>query len=135
MTRWRSIGRGFARDTGGAAAVEFALVSVAFFAMLFGIMYMAVIVFTNASLQWAVSEASRLPEINPSVSQSEIANAINQKLSTTGITNASVTYSVSQSGTTKTGTIAASFDKTYTVPMIDTFNIHYSAQTTVPLGG
>jgi len=124
----------FVCDTGGAAAVEFALVSVAFFSLLFGIIFIAIFLYTNATLQWAMSRAARLPEIDTAVSQSDIAGEINNDLSTAGITDASVTYSVTQSGGTKVGTISASFDRTYSVPLVDTFNIHYSATTSVPLG-
>ncbi len=134
MTGRRCAWRRFVGDAGGAAAVEFALVSVAFFSLLFGIIFLAIFLYTNATLQWAISRAARLPEIDTAVSQSTIAAAINSDLSTAGITDASVTYSVTQSGTTKVGTISASFERTYEVPLIDTFNIHYAATTSVPLG-
>ncbi|MDE2013469.1 MAG: pilus assembly protein [Alphaproteobacteria bacterium] len=133
MTGRRFAWQRFSRDAGGAAAVEFALVSVAFFSLLFGIIFLAIFLYTNATLQWAISRAARLPEIDAAVSQSQITQAIDKDLSTAGITDASVTYSVSQSGGATIGTISASFDRTYSVPLIDTFNLHYSATTSVPL--
>ena len=134
MSGRRRAWRRFAGDTGGTAAVEFALVSVAFFSLLFGIIFLAIFLYTNATLQWAISRAARLPEIDTAVSQSTIAAAINNDLLTAGITDASVTYSVSQSGGTQIGTISASFERTYSVPLVSTFDIHYSATTSVPLG-
>ena len=134
MTRRLFEWRDFARDTNGAAAVEFAIVSVAFFAFLFAIAYVAIILFPNATLQWAVESASRLAAINTAVTQGEIADAVDGYLSSAGVSNANVTYTVTQSGTMKIASISASFDKTYVVPLIDSFEIHFSASTSVPQG-
>ncbi len=127
--------KAFARDAGGAAAVEFAIVCSAFLMFLFAIAYLGIIMFTDATLHWAVEKSSRLAVINASVTQSEIASAVNSYLASADAPAASVTYTVSQSGTLKTGQIVASFTKQYTVPMIRTFEINYSATTSVPLQG
>jgi Flp pilus assembly protein TadG len=47
------------RDTGGATAVEFAIVSFPFIALLFGILSVALFFFTNFSIENAVWQASR----------------------------------------------------------------------------
>ena len=125
---------GFARDTGGAAAVEFAIVSTAFLSFLFAIAYLGLIMFTDATLQWAVEKSSRLAAIDPTVTQTEIAAAVNSYLASANGPTANVTYNVSTSGSVKTGTIAASVTKSYTVPMIKTFDITYTASTSVPIG-
>lgn len=52
--------RGFARRQDGAAAVEFALVAVPFFALLFAILQTAIIFFASQALQAAVADSSRL---------------------------------------------------------------------------
>lgn len=122
------------RDNDGAAAVEFAIVSVAFLTFLFAIAYMAIILFTNATLQWAVEKSARLVAINPNVTQSEISDAINTYLASADAPAANVTYSTTQSGTINTGNISASFSKSYTVPLINTFTINFMAATSVPLG-
>jgi len=126
--------RAFARDTGGAAAVEFAIVSTAFLTFLFAIAYLGIIFFTDATLQWAVEKGSRLAAIDPAVTQTEIATAVNTYLTSANAPAASVSYTVTQSGTMKTAYILATFSKSYTVPMIRTFEITYSANASVPLG-
>ena len=122
------------RDEDGTAAIEFALVSVPFFMFLFAIAYIAIFAFNYATLQWAVAKASRLPEINSAVTQSEIASAVDSYLSDAGIAGASVTYSVSQNGSVKTANISATYERSYSVPLINTFDIHYTASSSVPLG-
>jgi Flp pilus assembly protein TadG len=125
--------RHFADDERGAAAVEFAVVSVAFFMFIFAIAYIAIIMFTNATLQWAVESGSRLAAINQSATQSDISNAVNNYLAAANAPSATVDYSVSQTGTLKTATISASFSESYSVPLINTFAIDYNATTSVPL--
>ena len=124
--------RNFARDQSGATAVEFALVSSAFIALVMGICYVGLMLFNNLSLEWAVASASRLAEINKSVTQTTIAQAVNDRLSSMALPNATVSYNSSVSGGLRTAVITASYDQTYTLPLVSTFNIHFSSSITVP---
>jgi len=49
----------FKKDEDGATAVEFAFVALPFFALLFGIMELAIVFFVNSALTHATSEAGR----------------------------------------------------------------------------
>ena len=124
---------GFMGDDSGAAAVEFAVVSVAFFAFIFAIAYVGIFMFTNATLQWAVESGSRLAAIDQSATQSDISDAVNSYLTAANAPLATVSYTVSQAGALKLATVSASFSETYSVPLINTFNINYNASTSVPL--
>lgn len=53
-------GRNFARAEGGATAVEFALLGIPFFALLFALIEVCVIYFATANLDSVVAEAGRL---------------------------------------------------------------------------
>ena len=122
----------FARNESGATAVEFALVSSAFIALVLGICYVAIMLFNNLSLGWALANASRLAEINKSVTQTAITQAVNDRLSSMALPNATVSYNSSVSGGLRTAVITASYDQTYTLPLVSTFNIHFSSSITVP---
>ena len=50
----------FAKEEDGATAIEFAVVALPFFALLFGIMELAIVFFVNSALVHATSEAGRL---------------------------------------------------------------------------
>jgi len=50
----------FRKEEDGATAVEFAFVALPFFALLFGIMELAIVFFVNSALVHATSEAGRL---------------------------------------------------------------------------
>ena len=116
-----------------AAAVEFALVSTAFLALIIGLCYMGIMLFNNMSLQWAVEDAARVAEINSAATQSDIATAVNSYLSSVGLPNATVTYSSSVTSGATIATITASYNQTYALPMISTFNIHFTSNLSVPI--
>jgi len=120
-------------DEGGAAAVEFALVSTAFLAMVIGLCYIGIMLFNNMSLQWAVEKAARVAEINTAATQSDIADAVNSYLASEGLPNATVVYSSSVSGGVTSATIQASYSQSYALPMISTFHINFSSNLTVPI--
>jgi Flp pilus assembly protein TadG len=135
MTRTFRPGRiRFARDASGAASVEFAIISTVFIVLMFGMSYAAIMLFDRASLQWAVERASRLAVIDVNASQAEIASSINDYLAGAGLPSADVEYSVSNSSGYPIANIQASFQRTYTVPLVATFNVNFSASTYVPRG-
>ena len=125
----------FIREDTGATAVEFALVSSAFLALVLGVCYLGLILFNNMTLEWALTRAARLAEINKAVTVSDIAQAVNGYLASTGLPNATITYSSTVSGGLRSATIAAGFSRTYEVPMISTFNINFHSSITVPQPG
>jgi Flp pilus assembly protein TadG len=128
--------RNFVRDQDGTTAVEFALVSSALIALVLGICYVAIMLFNNLSLEWALANASRLAEINKSVTQITIAQAVNTHLASMNLPNATVVYTSSvSSGGLRTAQITAGYYQTYTLPLVSTFNIHFSANITVPQPG
>jgi len=127
------ITRRFLREDAGATAVEFAMVSSAFMALVMGVCYLGLMLFDNMTLDWALTRASRLAEINKAVTQAQITQAVNGYLASSGLPNATVQYSstLSSSGL-RSATIAASFRQTFEVPMISTFDINFSSNITVP---
>jgi len=125
--------RRFLREDAGATAVEFAMVSSAFLSLVVGVCYLGLMLFNNMTLEWALTRASRLAEINKAVTQAQITQAVNGYLASSGLPNATVQYSstLSSSGL-RSATIAASFRQTFEVPMISTFDINFSSNITVP---
>ena len=54
------------RDSGGATAVEFGLTAPIFMALLFGVVEVALAVWTQFGLQYGVEAAARCATVNPS---------------------------------------------------------------------
>ena len=76
--------RRFARQQDGAAAVEFALVALPFFALIFAILETALVFFAGQTLETAVSDAGRLimtgQAQNAGFSQDDFKNAVCARL-------------------------------------------------------
>ena len=129
--RTRQVLAGVARNQGGAAAVEFAIVSSVFVAFILAIAYLGIMLYTDLGVHWALEKGARVAAINTSTTQTAVATAINNYLNGIGIPSATVTYTVSTSTITR-AYISATLTQTYTVPLIKRFTITYSANTYVP---
>jgi Flp pilus assembly protein TadG len=129
--RIRQIPSRIARNQGGAAAVEFAIVSSVFLSFILGIAYLGIMLYTDLAVHWALEKGARVAEIDTSTTQTAVAAAINGYLSGMHVSSATVTYTVSNATITR-AYITASLTKTYSIPFIRTFTITFSANTYVP---
>ena len=122
----------FARNASGAAALEFAIISVVFILMIFGIIYLGIILHTNATLQWAVENSVRSAVIAESTTQAQMTTKVNGFLTSVNMPSAdSVSYAVA--GTTpKIATLTANLTRTYTIPLVGTYTINYTATAKMP---
>ena len=134
MSKPRLFAARIARDKSGAAAVEFAIVSVAFLALIFGISYLGIMLYNSLSLNWAMEKGARIAALNKAATQSEIATAINSYLTSVKVPTATVTATNVTVDGVNGLSISATFTRTYAVPLISTFTITHSATTYVPLG-
>ena len=116
----------------GAAAVEFALVSVAFFTTVIGITYVAIMAFNTFAINRAIKLASRQAEINNSVTQASLTSTINNYLVSVGASHATVNYNVTSSGGVAIANISASYQQTYNIPFIPAIHLTFSSSATVP---
>ena len=123
---------GLRADESGAAALEFALVSSAFITMIFGIVYFAIMLNTNATLQWAVETTIRQAAIDASVTQTQLTTTLNGHLAATNMPDATVNYSVATVGAMQVATLTGTFTRTFTIPFVGTFNTTYSATAKTP---
>ena len=128
--------RYWVHDEAGATAVEFALVSTALISFLIGIAYLSIVLFNNLSLEWALTKASRIAEINNAATQGDISDAVNAYLASMSLPTATVNYASSLGANgVRTATISAGYSQTYVVPMVSTFTINFHSDVTVPQPG
>jgi Flp pilus assembly protein TadG len=115
------------RDESGAAAVEFAIVSVVFITFIFGIAFTALMLHTNATLQWVVETTIREAALNPNITQAQMRTAVNDLLASMKMPGASsVDYNVTADAI-PVANLTASFNRTFTIPFVGTFNNTYTA--------
>jgi Flp pilus assembly protein TadG len=121
------------RDASGAAALEFAIVGNAFLLLLFGTAYVAIMLWHEANLDWAVESGARVAVLNSAATQSDVSTAVNGYLASVGMGNATVAYTTSTSGGVTVGQITATKTEAFTVPFLSTYNITYNASANVPM--
>lgn len=127
--------RRFAREDSGAYAVEFALISTAFFTLMFGTAYISIMMWYRSTLQWAVEKGIRMAAIDKTTTQAQITTAINDYLTSASLGNATVTYSTAVYSGVNVSTVTASFTKSVTIPFVSTFDQTYSSTAKIPEQG
>lgn len=129
----RKIPGRFLSEEGGTAAVEFAIVSSAFFAFVIGIAYVGIILYNNTSLNYAVEDAARTVAINNTATLDQIRSKVNSYMTSAGLPSANVQYSTSTINNVLTGHIVANYNQSYTLPFVNTFHLTFTADAYVPL--
>jgi Flp pilus assembly protein TadG len=132
MKRMLSRSLRFACATSGAAAVEFAIVSVVFITMIFAIIYLGFMLHTNSTLQWVVENSVRSAVISEGMTQSQMTTKVNELMTSMNMPNAdSVSYNVT--GTAPPiATLTANLSRTYTIPFLGSYTINHSATAKMP---
>jgi len=121
----------FVRDSSGGAAVEFAVVGNVFLMFIICIAYVAIILWHEAHLDWAVQRSSRLAALGTTTA-SDLQTAVNGYLSSVGMNPATVQYQVNTMGGAKVAQISASMTETFTVPLFKPINLTYTSSAKVP---
>ena len=102
--------------------------------VIIGVAYVGIMLFNNLSLDWAVQRAVRQVTLNHAITTAQVRTTINDYLNSVGLANANVEYGVVTSNAVQTGSIAANYTQTYTLPFVSTFTITYASTASVPIG-
>jgi Flp pilus assembly protein TadG len=122
----------FTREESGAYAVEFAMISTAFFTLIFGSAYLGIMMWYRSTLQWAVEKGIRMAAISKTTTQSQVTTAINGYLNSVNLPNATVSFDTAAYNGIQVSTVTASYTKSVTMPFVSTFNLTYSSTAKMP---
>jgi len=123
----------FIRNSRGATAVEFALVSPIFLLLLFGIFEFGLMQHRLASIRHAVNVASRALVIDSGTSQAALQEIVTSELAKTARTNVQVALTILDVAEGKAGRLTARYEAVVGVPGLATFKIPYEITTTTLL--
>ena len=123
----------FAAATGGASAVEFAMILPVFVSMVMGTIQMGIVYYQAGTVQFALEEAARQVMVNPDMSSGQIQTSIENKLADLTSQSVTVTYSLDNSGPISIAQVNASFSIQVVIPFVPSFSIPFNAQTQIPL--
>lgn len=134
MSSFSTLFRRWRGETGGASALEFAIIAPALILLIFGIMQLGLAMNRGASVQWAADQAARQVMLNPAVTESQLRSVVEARLAELSDNfTVQVSYSVDQSGPVKLGRLVVDYDHAVAIPMLEIFTAHFTVRSLVPL--
>lgn len=123
----------FCNATGGASALEFALVLPVFATMLFGTIQMGLAFYFAGSVQYALERTARLTMVEQDMSASQVQTAFSNELAPFTDQNIDVSYNVDNSGDVPIAQLTANYQHDFVIPFVPSFSVTFTADTRVPL--
>ncbi|MBL9095535.1 MAG: pilus assembly protein [Alphaproteobacteria bacterium] len=123
----------FWNATGGASALEFALVLPVFATMLFGTIQMGLAYYFAGSVQYALERTARLTMVDQDMSASQVQTAFSNELATFTDQDIDVNYVVDSAGDVPIAQLTANYQHDFIVPFVPSFSVTFTAETRVPL--
>jgi len=124
----------FGRDEAGSSALEFAIIAPAFIVLLIGIISIGWGMHRISTVRLAVEESGRALQVNPGLTQGQLAAMIKDELKSIGGSNVVVSLS---SQTDATGINIANLTAVYefeiSIPLLPSYQFHYTTSVSVPL--
>jgi Flp pilus assembly protein TadG len=127
------LGRRFAADENGAAAVELAMLLPLFCAFVFGFFEFCWAQHCASSVRLALEQAGRAMIITPTLTQTQVQTMVQNQLSSIADANVTVTVSKTTQTYGELATLTATYPHTIGVPGLANFNITYTTTVKTPL--
>ena len=125
--------RRFRRETGGAAAVEFAIVVPVFLAIMMTIWEFGFAQHKLSSIRFAMENASRSLMVNNALTEAQLSTMVKTQLSSIADNNVTITLS----STTVSGATVKTLTGTYTssigIPGMATVPVNWSTVVSTPM--
>lgn len=114
--------------------LEFALVSPIFIAMLFGVFYVGLAFYCDASVRHAVQKSSRMLILDPTTTADALQTAVRAELTEVPVTNVSVTLSSETADINETiERITWSYSYVLSIPLFPDYLIQSGSSLVVPM--
>ncbi len=124
--------RSLARDAGGAAAVEFAMIAPVLFTCIVGMLMLGMAYYEGATVQWSLERTLRAAMIDPDITGDEIEAALNERLETIGSPEINFSYVIDETGSVPIAIATANYDVPLHVPFVPDLALHFSAESVAP---
>lgn len=132
MMRSASARRSLARDDGGAAAVEFAMIAPVLFTCICGILLLGMAYYEGATVQWSLERALRAAMVDPDVTAEDIEASLNEQLEAIGSPEIDFAYVIDDSGGVPVAVATADYEVPLHVPLVPDLALHFSAESVAP---
>lgn len=121
-----------ADDTGGSAAVEFAIVAPLFFMLLFGIIQLGWAYHCASSVQYALEHASRAVMLDADTDADDVREAMAAFLQDVARDDFDLTLEDVEINGTDFARMTATYDHEVDVPLLTPFTLHFSSVQIAP---
>lgn len=122
------------RDRRGASALEFALVSPLFIAMMFAIFYTGMAYYCDASVRHAVQKESRMLILDPTTSATALQDAVVADLNDVPVNNVAVTLETEKADSNESvSRISWSYNFLLSAPLLPNYQITGQSSIVVPM--
>lgn len=121
------------RDTRGAAAVEFAMVSPLFLLMAIGGMEVSIALHKGSSVQWAIEKAARTAMITPAIDQESFQDLVDDNLAQMGVeAEVDVAYSKETGTEIVLARAQATYVHTVRPVLLPSFDVSFESDVSFP---
>jgi Flp pilus assembly protein TadG len=129
----RGLRRSLADEQGGAA-VEFAIVAPLLFALIAGILMLGWTFHSVSSVRYALEEAGRSLQLDPQMTEAELADVVEARLEMLAKPEVTVTLVVGEpEDGIRIAQATAQYAITFSVPLLPSFELEMQTSVTVPL--
>jgi Flp pilus assembly protein TadG len=123
----------FPRDERGSSALEFAIIAPAFIVLLIGIISVGWAMHCISSLRLAVEQSGRALQVDPSLTQDQLATMIKNELKSIGDPKVNVSMSnLPDLAGVQMAKITATYNFEISIPLLPPYEIHYTTSVSVP---
>lgn len=137
ISRWRRLFHRFRSDDSGVAAVEFALISIAFITFICGMYFVGLYFFTWNRLQYGTEEASRYAAVHEDATDQELEDIVMESLTMAGADPGNLVIDVATETVSNINfiTLSATYQLDLNVPMIpeDVNDLSMTARSRMPV--
>lgn len=119
---------------GGGAAIEFAIVAPLLFAVIAGILSVGWAMHSISSVRYALEAAGRTLQLNPEMTETELADVVGAKLGKLAKPDVTVSLTVGEpEAGIRLAQATARYVITFSVPLLPPFELDLQTSVTVPL--
>jgi hypothetical protein len=122
-----------AREEGGAAAVEFAMIAPPLFAMILGILALGMAYYEGATIQWSLERGLRTAMVYPDTTAEAIEAAMQEELALIGSPDVDFSYEIDDDGEVPLAIVRADYVIPIRVPFLPDVSLRFTAENVAPV--
>jgi TadE-like protein len=122
-----------AREEGGTAAVEFAMIAPLLFALILGIVALGMAYYEGATIRWSLERGLRTAMVYPDTTPEDIEAAMQEELALIGSPDVDFSYEIDDDGAVLLAIVRADYEIPIRVPFLPDMSLRFAAENVAPV--